>query len=302
MTGGFAHVRFLLPDASRVVASHGDLVGRLSSAAVHLNDPRVSEAHAMVSLRGQELKLLALRGRFALDGKPLTELALVPDQVIAIAGGVHLRVEDVVLPDRVLAIEAEGVPQQVLTGVCSILVGPRTRVVRRYEPQAAVRIWSVGSGWRVQIGDSEPEPLDAGDTIEVAGRVFRALSVPLARASQDATRLQGGIAEPITLVAKYDSVHILREGQPATAVHGIGARILSELVALGGPAEWELIAGEIWSDAPSRLALRRKWDVNLSRLRGKLRAARVRADLIRSDGSGRFELLLNPGDVLEDQT
>ena len=40
------------------------------SAALHLDDPRVSEAHAMVSIRGSELKLLALRGRFQIDGLP----------------------------------------------------------------------------------------------------------------------------------------------------------------------------------------------------------------------------------------
>ena len=37
---------------------------------LHVDDARVSEAHALVSLRGRELQLLALRGRFAVDSTP----------------------------------------------------------------------------------------------------------------------------------------------------------------------------------------------------------------------------------------
>ena len=62
-----AFVRFRLPEGNSVELGHGDLIGRLWSAALPIADARISEADAMVSLRGQELKLLALRGRFALN-------------------------------------------------------------------------------------------------------------------------------------------------------------------------------------------------------------------------------------------
>jgi len=58
-----AFVRLRCTDGSIAELTHGDLIGRLGTAALHFDDARISEAHAMISLRGQELKLLALRGR-----------------------------------------------------------------------------------------------------------------------------------------------------------------------------------------------------------------------------------------------
>ena len=48
-------------DGDRHVLGVGDLIGRLPSAALVVDDPRVSEAHAIVSLRRAALHLLALR-------------------------------------------------------------------------------------------------------------------------------------------------------------------------------------------------------------------------------------------------
>jgi len=44
-----AFTRLLLPDDKAVELGHGDIIGRLWSAALSIPDPRVSEAHAMVS-------------------------------------------------------------------------------------------------------------------------------------------------------------------------------------------------------------------------------------------------------------
>jgi len=41
-----------LPDGSLVALGHGDFIGRVWTAALVLDDPRVSEGHAMISLRG----------------------------------------------------------------------------------------------------------------------------------------------------------------------------------------------------------------------------------------------------------
>jgi len=298
----FAHVQFSLPDGSRVIATHGDLLGRLATAAIHLDDARVSEAHAMVSLRGRDLKLLALRGRFAVRRKTVTETILKPGLEIEIAGGVTIRVEDVSLPDNVLAIRGDGIPLQVLGGVCSISGTDRPRLLARYVPNAAAHIWSTGTGWRLQLAAHPAKPLIAGDTWDIGGTPFEAVAVPLERAGQQETRLKGGIRAPLRLVAMFDSVHIHREDQVAIALGGISARILSELVALGGPTDWEVIAGEVWRGSLDRHTLRKKWDVNLSRLRAKLRAANIRSDLIRADGTGKLELLLHEGDQVEDRT
>jgi pSer/pThr/pTyr-binding forkhead associated (FHA) protein len=47
-----ATVRLRLPDGSTTTLAPGDIIGRMASAALVLDDGRVSEAHAMVSLRG----------------------------------------------------------------------------------------------------------------------------------------------------------------------------------------------------------------------------------------------------------
>ena len=116
-----AFVRIRTPDAQTVVLGPGDIIGRLATAALHLDDGRISEAHAMVSLRGRELKLLALRGLFAVAGKPIDEIVLREGLAVELARGLEIYVEDVVLPTALLAIEGEGLPRQVLAGTSSLV-------------------------------------------------------------------------------------------------------------------------------------------------------------------------------------
>ena len=85
-----AYVRLALPDGSAVDLCPGDLIGRLWSAALRVDNARVSEAHALVSLRGQHLKMLALRGVNAVDKKRVTEDQLVPAVSIQLARGYEL--------------------------------------------------------------------------------------------------------------------------------------------------------------------------------------------------------------------
>lgn len=297
-----AFVRFRLPNGATAVLHPGDLIGRLESAALYLDDARISEAHAMVSLRGRELKLLALRGMFAVAGKPVNEVVLTAGLEIHPARGMVLTVEDVELPDEVLALEGPGLARQVLAGTTSLFVKPRPTLLPRYKSDAAAHVWNSVEGWRVQVAGEPAAELAPGDTFDVAGLTFRAVGVSLEQAARQATRVEGSVQQPLTVVASYDTVHILRDGQPALALDGISARIVSELVAFGGPAAWDLLAGEIWRGETDRGQLRRKWDVNLARLRRKLRAAGVRTDLVRAGGTGQVELLLYEADRVDDRT
>ncbi len=58
---GNPFVRLRTHDGVTADVPPGGLIGRLPGAALRLDDPLVSEAHALVSLRGRKLKLLALR-------------------------------------------------------------------------------------------------------------------------------------------------------------------------------------------------------------------------------------------------
>jgi hypothetical protein len=292
-----AFVTLRAPDGQVYEVSHGGVLGRLWSAALPLDDARVSEAHAMVSLRGEELKLLSLRGLFSTGRRPVRELTLETGQRISLARGVVVEVLDVELPDRVLALEAEGLPAQVLAGVCSLITGAPPALVSGYHEGAAARIWSMGSEWRIRIGDSDAQVLAAGSRWEIDGFEVRVVEVPLATATQRDTLFRAGMQPAIRLVTRFDTVHVHREGMPVTSISGIPARIVSELAAVQAPVSWEAVANGIWGDL-ERLTLRRRWDVNLRRLRVKLRDARLRPDLVRADGSGNFELVLYPADQL----
>jgi hypothetical protein len=63
-----------------------------------------------------------------------------------------------------------------------------------------------------------------------------------------------------------------------------------------------VVAGELWPDEADATLLRKRFDVLLGRLRARLREARIGADRVRTTGTGQVELLLLPGDVVEDLT
>lgn len=296
------YVRLTLPNGDAVALGHGDFIGRLPSAALYLDDARISEAHALVSLRGQELKLLALRGRFAIGQKPVSEVVLRPGLRIQLARDLEIHVQDVVLPESVLAVSGDGLPSRVLRGTTSLVVRPRPQLIPRYQGDADAWFWSAGEGWRLRLAGGEPRLLKPGDAFEVAGLRFHANATALASAGQARTQVHGAVGAPFRLVSTYDTAHFHREGQPVLTVRGIPARMLGELVACGAPVSWKDVARVIWPRVEDDHQLRTKWDIALSRLRGKLRNGGVRPDIVRPDGTGNIELVLADGDVVEDRT
>jgi hypothetical protein len=296
---GRALVWLRLQSGSLVALGHGDFIGRVWTAALILDDPRVSEGHAMVSLRGGELWILALRRRVAVDGRSVGEARLEAGQTIELADRLSFLVERVELPDRVLAVEAEGLPAVALPAVASLRGRPRPSVIGRHDPEAPCLIWTTGEGWR-RMSDGLTVAVEVGDAWEVEGLRFRA--VWLALSGGGATRITGGVDPPLRITVSFDTAQVQRGGDPPVLLSGQPARVLSELVAFGGPAAWEVVAAEIWPDETEDHLLRKKWDVVLGRLRARLREGRVRPDLVRAAGTGQVELLLRPGDVVEDKT
>lgn len=297
----FAYVRLRLSDGTTHVLTSGDLIGRMQSAALHIDDVRISEAHAMVSLRGRELKLLALRGVFAVNAKPVREVVLHPGMRFQPARGMTVEVEEVVLPDTVLALEGDGLPRQILAGANSLIVRPRPSLDTRYRSDAAAWIHSVGDGWRLTIGAAPPRPLHPDQRFEVDGVAFRVMSVALESAANPSTRSEDTMLQPLHIIARFNTAHIRQGGETRLVLDGIPARIITELVAFAGPVAWDVVAKEIWPELTEKVLLRRRWDIALVRLRRKLRAAHIRADLVRSGGKGRIELLLHEGDSADEE-
>lgn len=285
------------PDGALVELGHGDLIGRLARAELCLDDPRISEVHAMVSLRGATLKLLALRGRMFLGGAAHNEVALSVGQTIELAPGLGLRVADVFLPDDILGIEGDGLARQPVHGVMSLFVRPRPRLDAGFASEADLIVWGEDGRWRAQPKGEAARQLNAGDVLEVAGMKVAAVSIPLAEASSQAT--VGG-ALPVHIVANFDTAKV-QQGQAMALVAGVPARLLCELVALAGPASWDVLASEIWGNDVDREQLRTRFDMGLSRLRKRLKQAGIRPDLVMTSGTGLVELVLRSGDVVEDR-
>ncbi len=280
----------------------GAIIGRMVAATCRLTDSRVSEAHALVSLRGSALRLLALRGGVLVDGEAEDEVELAEGQVLAL-GGVRLRVVELRLPEEVLALRiGDGDPQELCAGVYTLLPPPSPELVPREDEAALARVWSTAEGWCLQLPDGRREPLLSGRRWSVQGVALEAVSLALGEAGQVATA--GRLGAGLTLVARHTSVHILRARREPVILDGQPGRLLSELVLMGRPVAWSVLAREIWPDIDPRQdrdQLRRSWDRVLARLRRALREHAIRESLLRADGNGNIELVLHAADRLRDE-
>lgn len=296
------HVILRDPDGADHALGHGDIVGRLYSAALSLDDGRVSEAHAMVSLREGQLQLIGLRGGLAVAGRTVPDVTLAPGLEVRLARDVALRVIEVWLPDAVLGIVGPGMPRQMLPGVASVVADGAPRLVRGWRDDAAVHLWTSGDGWLARVAGGPARAVRAGDRLPVGAVEVELVEIPLQAAGPDPTRQRDPAAAPLHLVAHFDTVHIYRPGEPALVLGGKPARLLSELVALDGPVGWPVLAELLWPDESDPATLRTRLDVVLSRVRRKLRACGVRDDLVTADGSGTVGLVLHPHDTVENRT
>ena len=276
---------------------HGSIVGRLWSADLHLNDARVSEAHAIVSLRGRDVRLLALRGRFKVRGRTQSDVVLAAGLVVTFAPGLDLVVEAVRVPDEVLAIEGTGLQRQVLRGVTSLYGGARVRAVAGWKSDAHDYLWPTGDAWL--RGSGTGTVVSLGDSWKVGDCTVTAVGERLS--GTDATEIDPRYASPLRIVARYDTVHIVREGQPTVLISGHMARVVSDLVVARAPISWQDMAQSIWGDVDKNL-IRRRWDMQMVRFRQKLRSQGVRDDLLSADGSGLLALVLGPADSMVDET
>ncbi|MGE0546154.1 MAG: hypothetical protein AB7O24_22885 [Kofleriaceae bacterium] len=290
-----------LPDGRLQELTHGDLIGRSPSAALLLDDPRISEAHAIVSLRHGGLYLLALRRLLVAGGKPTSELRLVASTRVDLVDDLAIDVVGVETPSHVLGIQGSSIGCRILPQVASVLAGPPPRVVGRFVPDAPVHLWATGDRWRMRRHGEQTHELSPGASFELAGERFELTAVPIADAGAVSTHATGATAAPIRIVAFYDTVQIHRRGREVFTLGGTGARIVSELIACAGPLAWDVIAREVWPDDVDDPGLRHRWDVALGRLRTRLREAGIR-DLLRADGNGQVVLELYDGDEVDDRT
>lgn len=223
----------------------GDMIGRSERAALCLSEPHISEAHAMVSLRGGELRLLALRGRFSVDGKATSQVALQRGQRIVLASRTALEIVDVRLPTEVLAIASEDFGPHIFASVTSLRVpGPSSDVsaptfVTGFVPDADAVFWTLGDRLHVRIADAPARELCAGDELAVGPHRFSIVRTPLLVATHAPTQESVEVGAPLHLILNYDTVHLIA-GPYRLGLDGIAARlsVVDDGVGLGDRDPW----------------------------------------------------------------
>ncbi len=292
-------VRLWTPAGELCELTTGAIIGRLRTASLVIDDPRVSEAHALVSLRGGVLQLLALRGRLTVAGEVRNEVTLHEGLLVELAPGLELEVHEVSVPAAIWGLRGDLVGDVPLGGVLSLLDGPKLQAIPRFVPDASAILWFTGSSYRLRNVGAVDRDIALGDAIIVGAHTVHVVALPSeALAPLPTLRVQD---DAMRIVARYDTVHIFRNDSPALVLDGVAARLMCELASAGVPMSWRTVARELWREDEEDLALRRRLDSHLARLRKKLRDAGLRADLVRSNGQGHLELFLWPSDVVQDE-
>lgn len=291
-----AVVVFRLPDALCVSLGPGAIIGRAFTAELQLNDGRISEAHAQVSLRGGELVLLALRGRVRVDGRDVPRVTLVAGQRVELAREVSLEVVSVELPTRVLGVEAPELPTQVLSGVVSVCVEPRLHLVAGVVPEARALLFSDGLAWFVREGANAAVRLRAGDEVKIDGHALRFVDVARGLVDiPDTTPVAPGAS--LRLVCGDDVTHVWpASAQEPVMLSGQSSQLMKVLLDEGKPLRWEALASRLWPRDEADEQVRHRLDVLLGKLRRRLDAGGVRRDLVTSHRNGCLELVMYPGD------
>lgn len=291
-----------LPDGRSTDLHPGQILGRASSAAARVHDPRVSEAHALLSLRGRRLVLIALRGLVHGPSGAVAELALQPGMRVRLVDGVEIVVAAVHIPEETPALVGEEIGVQELeAAVYAIFEEEGLRVVPGFAPSAAAHLWQEDERWWFRRGEEPPRALEPGEAVPVGRGTTRLTTISLSRVGAHPTSREGRIDPPMRVVLRHETATLHREGLPPLVLTGLPARLLSELAAFGAPTPWEWVARGVWGKGVDPESLRRRWDRNLHALRAQLRQGGVLRELVLADGRGNVELVLAAGDELVDE-
>lgn len=299
---GTAQARLRLADGMVVAVPPGGVVGRGPAALARVLHPGVSEAHAMVVRAGDGLRLLSLRGTLHVDGEPFDEVDLQPGMEIVLCVGVGVTVVDVEVPKEVLAVRVGGEEPVPLRGsLYSVLGPPDPQLAAGLVDGSLGTVFSAGAQWWLAATGGAPRGLRPGDDVALGKvrLVVELLDLPAQELRQRTSRT--GLAAPLTLVARYSSVHVFRHRRLPVVIDALPGRLLSEVATIGVPVGWEVVARELWPDFDD-YRLRMSWDRALRRLRSELQVHGIRGDLVRPDGRGNVELFLLPGDNVRDET
>ena len=280
----------------------GDIVGRLRSASLQISHPQISEAHAMLSLRGQRLVLIALRGALGGAGQGAEEIPLETGQTIVLNEEVSLEVIKIELPQRVVGFQWAGQPAVAPAGAVFSVFATDSQLRPGFHADADAHVWRDHNGcWSLQIGQAPSVAVAVGgEPWSIVGRPLRAVWIELGQLESPRTE---GRSPVLTISGSQTHLQVSSRGGKLAEISGQGARILWELALhheRGAPfADWELIADQLWGARLNRRSKRARWDMAIKRLRNSLLSLDLERELVQSDGAGACGLVLRPGDRID---
>ncbi len=297
-----ARVRFGVENGPEVELEAGDLIGRMPSAALRLDDGRISEAHAIVTLRKGQLQLLPLRGRIAVDGKPRTKVVLEPGLRIVLAGFLALDVRAVELPRELLGVALDDGGDVPAVPLARVVTCYNDRPpVGFFDPDGDGHVLGGARGPRLRVAGQADVTLVPGHRFALGARAFRLVAREFTTSPGESTSDDGRFDQALRITARFDTVQIVADNDRGVTFDGKAARALTELAEIRQPVAWTEVAAHLWGELPEAIA-RNRWDQLMARVRDKLRNAGMRADLVRATGHGLVELVLGPHDKLQVKT
>lgn len=270
----------------------GDIIGRMELAALSIEDARISEAHAMISLREGELRLLALRGRFRVKQEVCSQIALTDGLEIELAQDIYLKVLEVYLPDHILGLEIPGFTQMALPQTMTLFAQNPPVIRSGYDNSGDAIFWSLDGSHRVTLlHEQRTMQLKAQDHIKIKDLEVEIISIPVNSASRPKT--VPFHAAPQQLEILETGVRIVQDDTNSALITGLPGKILATLLLYGPTMTWEQIVEHVWpGDRSLELALRRRFDCSLSRLRSRLQRLGLPAQMVRMSGTGLVTLEL----------
>lgn len=280
-----------------VILRPGDWIGRGTSAALRIADGRISEAHAMVSLRGGSLWLIALRGRLLANGKVHGEVLLDDGVEVGLAEGIVLRCEGVELPEAVFGLRLGSSPPQALVGTTSVFSQPTPMLRSGFFPDAAAVLWTLADEWQIRIGDSAPRPVAPGERFTLGTLSLDAVAVPTLRAQQTQTR--PSTRGSLVWSCHREGVDLVELNGTRLSLPGVPGKIMAAALMAPSPLSWTELCQTVWpNDHSSSVSLRNRLDVGIARLRARLRELGASEARLAMDGAGRIVVSLPPQDTV----
>jgi hypothetical protein len=273
MSAPYALLR--LPDGLEREVHAGTVIGRLASSPLPIDHPGVSEAHALLSYRGDGLQLISLTGqRLQVEGRRATfSVRLEAGLRVDLIDGHTLEVAEVHLPDHALALELDDGAGWTRLGQLggvehySVLADPRPRLVVGEHPDALARVASNAEGFVLHTATGA-RILRPGLEEALSGWRLRAVAVPLSTVPR--TRVGPDPGQPCALALRGPSeVLVAPAAAPPFLLKDLSGAIVARLIDAERPVGRQHLADALCDGSLGA------FQTALSRLKDTLRRAGV---------------------------